>query len=123
MKSLKRLTVLTGTLVVAGTLLSPSAFAATGVTPYTGAATAGNGGDFGHGNCGYNNGGATKFAGPVGGKNSGLGGFEKGAVCIAPKVSYPPLPGIESLDPQPETQVPVTPPTEWDVEVTDGLFV
>ncbi len=76
MKTIRRLTVLTGTVALAGTLLSPSALAATGVLPD--GATAGNGRDHGWGNCGYNNGNPdTRLTVEQLRQQTGLGGYSK----------------------------------------------
>jgi hypothetical protein len=79
MKMIKRLAVLGGTAALAGTLFSPSASAATSVLPE--GTSAGDGRDFGYGNCGYNNGGATKRTGVELRAATGMGGYKKGDVC------------------------------------------
>ncbi len=83
MKTIKRLTVLGGTVALAGMLFTPSAFAAPAGTPYSGT-TVGHagGGDYGLGNCGYNNG-AGRNLGPSSGPTPGLGGYAK-IGCSAP---------------------------------------
>ena len=116
MKTIKRLTVLTGTVVLAGTLLSPSAFAATGVWPD--GTSAGNGRDHGWGNCGLNNGGQAKLTGQELRAAHGMGGHKKGDACSTDQA--PPVPTTPTATGTTTGTTP-TPDETTDTDMTSNL--
>ena len=110
MKTIKRLTVLTGTALLSGALLSPSAFAATSVLPE--GTSPGAGRDHGWGNCGYNNGGVPKLTGQELRTATGMGGYKPGDDC--PPVKAPPV--VRTTEPTTETSTGSTDMTDVTID-------
>ena len=115
MKNVGRFGVLTGTVALAGVLLSPSAFATTSVTPYGGP---GNGGDYGYGNCGRNNSGDAKLSGAALGAATGAGGYRHTACPVAPAAPTTPTETVTPVAPAPTVVVA----EGLDVTVVEGSY-